>query len=647
VSKKWKRLMTKRKSLAQRTQKAGPPVEKGSAETPQGAVSPARFRPLRSLVFFGFFYAYFVVAIDVRLFYHCCGFIDNFPCFYRGWDFFRSHLAYPGGPVEYLGAWLAQSFYDPWLGAIVMTAKAWAFFACTDCILKACGVFHLRVLRFLGPLLLLASYSPYGFAFLTVLALLADLLGSCLYLKLVSGRSFLAIVSFFVLCLVLYVAVAGASLVFVALCGLYELLLRRRGRLDVFELGFGLLTPCGLGVLAYGTRPLDAYCRLLPLSWEQTSHSAFRIAISETWVLYLFLPFVVLALGMWRLLAAERAGVSTRLKAISARMEKILDDDTRGRIGLNLPTLALVGVTGIVLLSYRAPARKNILLADYYSRQGQWDRVLELGRRSPYRYTVCHAVNRALCRLDRLGDEMFCFPQRPEALLLTDRSAEPVWQKFDICLDLGLINQAENSLLMCTEIYGDRPLLLHRLATVHRIKGNVATARLYLEALARVPFWGATAHRDLARLQADPDLSDDEQIRNWRSVMLKADFVRDGDVLTQLLMENPMNRAAYQYVMASLLLAKNLDDFERLFETRHRLNFSRLPKHYEEALLLSRALKRQPLDVPGQTISPEAKTQLQEFLQAFQQAGGETSPARSAIRKKFAGTYYCYYFLGT
>lgn len=639
--------MTKRRMLAQRKQKPGPPADKESADKSQCVASLARFRPLRSLVFFAFFYAYFAVAIDVRLFYHCCGFVDNFPCFYKGWDFFRSHLAYPGGPVEYLCAWLAQSFYYPWLGAAVMTAKAWAFFACTDCILKACGVFHLRALRFLGPLLLLAMYSQYGFAFLTALALLAALLGVCLYLELGSGSSVRTTVSFVALCLLLYVAAAGASLVFVTLCGLYELLLRRRGRLGVFELAFGLLTPCGLGVLAYGVRPLDAYCRLLPLSWEQTSHSAFRIAISETWVLYLFLPFIVLTLGMWRLLAGKRAGVSARLKAIAARMGKILDDDARGKAGLNLPTLTLVGVIVIVLLSYRAPARKNILLADYYSRQGQWEQVLELGRRSPYRYTVCHAVDRALCRLDRLGDEMFRFPQRPEALLLTDRSAEPVWQKFDICLDLGLVNQAENSLLMCTEIYGQRPLLLHRLATVHRIKGNVATARLYLEALAKVPFWGATAHRDLARLQADPDLSDDEQIRNWRSVMLKADFVRDGDVLTQLLMENPMNRAAYQYVMASLLLAKNLDDFERLFETRHRLNFSRLPKHYEEALLLSRALKRQPLDVPGQTILPEAKTQLQEFLQAFQQAGGEISPARSAIRKKFAGTYYCYYFLGT
>ncbi|MEN6425402.1 MAG: DUF6057 family protein [Phycisphaerales bacterium] len=625
--------MAKRKALAQRKQKPGPPADKESGDKPRSVVSPARFRPGRGVVFFAFFYVYFAVAIDVRLFYHCCGFVDNFPCFYKGWDFFRGFLAYPGGLVEYLCAWLAQSFYSPWLGAGVMTGKAWVLFACTDYVLKALGALHLRGLRFLGPLLLVAVYSQYGFPFLTTMALLAALLGICLYLKLRSGDDVRTIGLFVVLCLLLYVAAAGTSLVFVALCTAYEGLLRRRGRLALIELGLGVVTPCGVGVLGYGVRPLDAYCRLLPLSWDLTSHSAFRIMLDAVWALYLFLPFVVVAVGAWRLVGGQQGGLSSKLKATTARAGRLLDDDSRGVAGLNLPTLTLLVATAVALLLYRAPARKDILRADYFSRQGMWDQVLELGRRGPYRYTVCHAVDRALCRLDRLGDEMFRFPQRPVALLLTDRSAEPVWQKFDICMDLGLINQAENSLLMCTEIYGERPLLLHRLATIHRIKGNVATARLYLEALAKVPFWGATARRDLARLQADPDLSEDEQIQHWRGVMLKADSVRDVDVLTQLLMENPTNRTAYQYVMASFLFAKDLDNFVRIFETRHRLNFSRIPKHYEEALLLSRTLKRQPVDVPGQTISPRAKAQLQEFLQAFQQAGGEKSAARSAIRK--------------
>lgn len=91
------------------------------------------------MAFFVLFYAYFALEVDVRLLYHCCGLIDNFPCFYRGWDFFRGFLAYPGGIVAYLSALPAQSFYYSWLGVAVVTGQAWAICWCTDRAIKAFG----------------------------------------------------------------------------------------------------------------------------------------------------------------------------------------------------------------------------------------------------------------------------------------------------------------------------------------------------------------------------------------------------------------------------------------------------------------------------------------------------------------------------
>ena len=200
---------------------------------------------------------------------------------------------------------------------------------------------------------------------------------------------------------------------------------------------------------------------------------------------------------------------------------------------------------------------------------------------------------------------------------------------------------------MCTEAYGERPLLLHRLATINMVKGNVGTARVFLRALAKVPFWRAVARWDLARLESDPNLSGDAEIQRWRSVMLKTDAVRDVDTLTQLLTENPANRTAYQYGMASLLLSKNLDNFVRMFDMYHQRNFARIPRHYEEALLLFEALRKQPADTPGRIVSPETRAQLQEFLQMFRQTGGDQTAPRSALRKRFGSTYFYYYFLGT
>jgi hypothetical protein len=601
-------------------------------ERPEPAASSDRFRFLRSLAFFAFFLLYFAVGIDVRLLYHGCGWVDNFPCFYTGGEFFRSFLTYPGGIVEYLSALLAQSLFHSWLGALVMTAQAWGFFVCTGYILAAFGAKRLLCLRYVVPLALIGVYCRYGFPFVPTMGLLAALLGVCLYLKLAPGTDGRAIGAFIGICLFLYVIAAGAALVFVVVCGLYESLIRRRTSLALAHVGLGAMAPYVVGGFLYGERIADAYCRLTPMSWELLSRNSFRSVVKAVWALYLLLPVAAAVLGIWRF---ARGSVS------SSNKTKPPFGGWAGR--LDVSTLALTIVTAAVVLLCRTPDRKNILLADYFSRRGMWEQVLDLGRRSPYQYTICHAVDRALCHVDKLGDEMFQFPQQPAALLLTDPTVQPLWQKFDTCLDLGLINQAENSLVLCTEIYGERPILLHRLATINMIKGNIGAARVYLRSLARVPFWQSVASRDLARIERDPNLAEDAEIQRWRSVMLKGDSVRDIDTLTVLLMENPANRMAYQCGVAFMLLSKDLSGFARMFSSYQQRNFTRIPRLYEQAIALAQTLGTWPADVPAPTVSPEVKTQLDEFLRLFRQGGGAS--VQSSLKQKFGDTYFYYYYM--
>ena len=105
---------------------------------------------------------------------------------------------------------------------------------------------------------------------------------------------------------------------------------------------------------------------------------------------------------------------------------------------------------------------------------------------------------------------------------------------------------------------------------------------------------------------------------------------------------------AYEYGMASLLLSKNLDSFRKMFNRYHQQN-ENLPRHYEEALLLLRALRKQALAIPGHTVSRKIKLQLQEFLQALRQgAKGKTSARRGrkeALKDKYGHTYFYYYYL--
>ena len=364
--------MARRKSREKRSQEPRRPGDSVSVERPLRAASGHRFRPTRGLVFFVLFYVYFAWGIDVRLLYHCGGLIDNFPCFYWGRDFLGGSLAVPGGAIEYVSALLAQSFYYSWLGAAVLTGQAWVLYACADCVVQALDVPHLRGLRFLGPLLLLAVYSQYGFPFLTTMGLLAALLGLCIYLKLRSASVVRALGFYLPLCLFLYVIAGGSSLVFVLLGGLYELLVRRRPGLGLAELTLGAAVPYMLGVLAYGIRAHDAYYRLSPLSWELLSHNTFRIMLQAVYALYLFLPALVVAVGIWRLVVQEREDrapsaantgrpvkVSSRWEAIKVRAGGVFRDKGQGAVGWDLPTLVLAGVTAATALLCRARRKRT------------------------------------------------------------------------------------------------------------------------------------------------------------------------------------------------------------------------------------------------------------------------------------------------
>lgn len=605
-----------------------------------------------SAVFFVAFYLYVALEIEPHLLYHGAGLIDNFPVFYWGGDFFAGFLTYPGGILEYVSAFLSQLFYHSWAGAAVITAQAWLICLCTDYAIGAVGLPRWRGLRFVGPLLLLALYSQYTFHLPVTMGALAALAALCLYLKLAPKGQMGSGVWFLAFSVGLYALAGGPYLLFALVCGLVEILFRARPRLGAIQLALGVAVPFVLGVVAFGQRPHDAYFQLLPLSWKVSTLTSSKLMREAVWVLILFLPVALLVLGIAQMLfrsvgsrrSRKKARPSARLDSIRGIAEKLLGDPACSRFGLNLRTAALIVATAGILLLYRNPKVKTLFETDHFSCHEQWSKVIEIGRENPYHYLVCHAVNRALYHEGQLGGEMFAFPQRPEALLLTKQEA--LWQKFDTCVDMGLVNQAENALMICLETYGQRPLLLHRLARVNKIKGNISTARVFLGALAKTPFWGRTARAEMARLDADPELSQDAAIQHWRSIMLRQDFVRDADTLTLLLTENPANRMAYEYGMAGLLLTKRLDQFAQNIDTFRPGAVSEDPRHHVEALLLQRTLKRQPIDVPGRTIPRETKIRLHEFFQALQQHGRDKAEAAEALRGPFGDTYYHYYFFG-
>jgi tetratricopeptide (TPR) repeat protein len=308
-----------------------------------------------------------------------------------------------------------------------------------------------------------------------------------------------------------------------------------------------------------------------------------------------------------------------------------------------IETILLAAATAATLCFYHDPGLKALFAVDYYSRQGLWSRVLDTARRAPPHYLICHAVDRALYHTGRLGDEMFAYYQDPRALLLTGKEA--LWQKADTCADLGLMNEAESALSLSLNMFGEKPLLLQRLARIYLVKGDTETASVYFRALSKVPFWRRQATEVLAQLQYDPNLAQVEEIQHLRAVRLRQDFVRPADVLQQLLVENPKNRMAYEYNMAGLLLTKNLAGFVQMFNTYPNAVESRIPRHYEEAILLCQAFHLGVVNLGGRSVSQESRNRFTSFMKALEPFGRDVGAARKALWQGFGDSYYYYFCL--
>ena len=613
----------------------------------------------QDVLFFTFFYLYLWLYVDLRLIYHGAGVITNFPVFYKGWSFFLPFLSYPGGPVEYLSAFLSQLFYYSWAGALVITVQAWLFSLCIDYMLKTTKSLRIRGTRFLLPICLLVLYMQYTYYFVTTTAFLTALLTTCLYLKATLSRTKnLSCVSvFLILSVILYYLSAGAFLLYAVICAVYELFFRSRWERSLFYLLCAAVIPYVLGLLIFGVSIVDAFSNLLPISWKILKYRARTRAIEIVYMLYLLPPFVLLMSGLWQMFRIRRHSGKKPVGRKFGQKRRNTMSSLPARIFSwygRSPTLKYV--TGLLLLFAVAGGavfysrNENLrtrFQVDYYAYHKMWPELLTSARRHPADPFINHAVNRALYHKGRLGYDMFSWPQFKSHLFLTDKKFKQVdWQISDLYLDIGLVNLAENTLTECLEGLGDRPIVLQRLALINMVKGHLGSAKIFLGALSKTLFHADWAKQYLDRLQTDPSLSSDPYIQHLRSLSLDKDcpvysLLRE-KTLSWLLEKNSQNRMAFEYLMAWYLLNKSLSRLVQKIELLPDLGYTELPTHYEEAALIYAFTTKKPVSLGKYPPNPQIRRRIENFSRIISAYGGNKQAAVKDLSKSFCNTYFFY-----
>jgi len=613
-------------------------------------------RPIRSLLFFILFYLYLWLYVDPRLIYHGGGAIANFPSFFRGWAFFQKFTSYPGEPAEYLTALLSQSFYISWAGALVITLQAWLICLCTGMFIKAINAPRLHWVRFVAPILLLIVYTKYTYRFLTTMALLAALLFVCLYLKMITKNQrtgWLHLAVFLVLSVILYYIAGGAYLLFAVLCAIYELLFRGRPQMGLLYLLSAAVIPYVVGVLVFNVSIIDAFSNLLPFSWKTILYEVSRRLVILAYLVYLVLPLTALVAGLSRVALKRKVKEKTNNKFFRLVAGIFSWYLRHNKLKWIVTSLVLFGIAFCALFFSRDIKKKTLFAVDYYACHKMWPQALDAARRHSDVFFIIHAVNRALYHSGQLNFEMFSYPQHPDTLLLTaEKYKLSRWKRFDICIDLGFMNQAEGDLTESLDRFGERPIILKRLALLNMVKANIGAARIYLEALSKTLFYADWANDYLARLQSDPNLAADDQIQHMRCLMAEKDYVSPlPDVkmeymLSDLLEKNRQNRMAFEYLMAWYLLTRQLDKFIQNLDRLDDFDYPNIPRLYEEAIFIHMYKTKKAVELHGRQISPESLQQCKGFIQIFNHYREDKRAAFNELAKNYGNSYFFYYVYG-
>ncbi|UCD49697.1 MAG: hypothetical protein JSW27_19455 [Phycisphaerales bacterium] len=607
------------------------------------------------MVFYTLLYTFLWQTVGIHLIFHGAGRITNFPSFYTTWRFFTEHLSAPGGPAEYVSAFLSQLFYYSWLGALVITVQAWLLGLCAACVLSVAGFKRGQLMRYVPALLLAVLYGRYTYFLPITMALLVALLCVCAYLATAQRRakgSSLAV--FALLSLVCYYGAAGAFLLFALVCIIYELLLSKRWRLGSAYTIFALAVPFVVGGLGFGLS--DVYSQSLPFHWTLRYYHSRGRWIEIVYALHLLAPAVIVAGGIWSMLKssaheqhATAQNPKTPFRKRSGQLRHILSWYRQSpRLNWAVQTVLVLGIGAALAFGNLDRKRRNCLIVDYYAYHKMWPEVLAAGRRQVTDRFVMHAVDRALYHTGRLGDEMFHWPQRPELLFLTDVPRKQAhWPTFDLYLEMGLLNAAEHALMECLEGLGDRPTVLQPLALVNMVKGNLGSARVCLGALSQTLFHRDWAERYLRLLDIDPNLATDQRVQHLRSLALEHEFPSvmppAPGMFLGLLEKNPRNQIAFEYMMASHLLNKRLATFAKYMPWFERAGYTALPTHFEEAALAYVYGTRKPLHMGNYQPREALRRQTESALGILTRHGGDKRAALPELAPKYRHTYLFYY----
>lgn len=284
--------------------------------------------------------------------------------------------------------------------------------------------------------------------------------------------------------------------------------------------------------------------------------------------------------------------------------------------------------------SYNEQVRR-IMLIEQAAEREEWDRVLDYAAsESAPNIMKTYLTNVALFRTGQFVDNLFNYTQQfgEAGLAIPWNDGRSTMIKIGdlFYANIGMVNEACRLAFETCEQQGRSQLRIRKLSHYNRLWGRESVAQKYDRILDQTLFY---AH-------------DNHKINYCPGSMVVGDSLRltdgsnCGENLIRIVESDSTNMAAFDYLAAFYLLTNQLSRFAELMPRAIVRYQGRLPRNYDEALVILRSLNAERFAELGYEIPKEIETKFINFNKTVWSGSG--SNARANAENSYGTTYWFY-----
>ena len=574
---------------------------------------------LSYLILFAISFGY-LLLFGNRIFFHQ----ENRSLFIFSLEYLEKHLLKPGGLLKYFAAFLLQGYYLNFYGAAVNSLLVVGLATVVNSVVKRLLNYQTLYvsLVLLIPLGIIICQADYQYSILNTLGFLLSLLW---FLLSIIRKSRLTRIILLLLFPLFYYISGTYALLSLGIYLVYVIFYGKEKRLCLFAI-------LQIIVLAL----------VLSASYFVVFMQPFKVLIGYPLVFNEFgsltIPFIILS------------GIIILFPALT----KIADLgvlEKHERIISPVTVFIIVSSSLFVLFRQYNSVFEKVMKTEKLFFNHDYDKVISEHEKNASSNIVDQFYyNLALSEKGKLCERMFFGRQEAGPMSLSlGGSREQASRTMHYYYAIGLVNEARHLAFELMVNNGYMPENLKMLIKTELLNGNFRVAERYINILKSTLRYRSLAQK-YEKLAVNPELvkADPELGEKIRLMPEEDFFIHTEDVMnTELLLKsNPLNRKAFEYKMARLLLEKDIIAVAEEVKNMKARGYTSIPRHIDEAIVAYRNYSNAFPEMEGLTTSSDIEERFIRYVQTVNRYKGDKMLIEKTLNKREKNTFWFYLQFG-